>query len=200
MTDAVPVILASTSPTRSAILAAAGVAFETTAPGVDEDAVKAGLVAEGASPRDVADALAELKAIRVSRRHPGLVIGADQTLELDGDLISKAQSLHEARQRLLQLRGQEHRLHSAVVVARDGHAIWRELKSPRLTMRPFSDAFLDDYLQREGEAMLGSVGGYRIEGLGMQLFQAVEGDHYAILGLPLLGLLDLLRRHGALAA
>lgn len=199
MNEGPPVILASTSPTRATLLRDAGVTFEVVSPGVDEEAVKAGLLAEGASPRDIADALAELKAVKVSRRRPGLVIGADQTLEIDDALVSKAESLDAARARLLQLRGRRHRLHSAVVAASDGQPIWRELQSPRLTMRHFSDDFLDAYLRREGQAVLGSVGGYRIEGLGLQLFAAVKGDHAAILGLPMLGLFDLLRRHGALA-
>lgn len=195
-----PVILASKSAARSQLLAGAGVPFETMVAGVDEDAVKAGLLAEGASPRDIADALAELKAVRISARQPGFVVGADQTLEFEGRLYDKAVDLAEARARLLALRGKPHQLHSAVVVARDGAPIWRELVSATLTMRDFSEAFLDDYLASEGEAALGSVGCYRLEGPGAQLFSRIEGDYFAILGLPLLGLLDLLRRHEVLSA
>ena len=176
----------------------AGVAFDTVAPGVDEAAMKEALLAEGTCPRDMADALAELKAVRVSNRRPGLVIGADQTLDLDDVLVDKAESLDEARDWLKELRGRQHVLHSAVVVARDGQPIWREIKSARMKMRPFSDAFLDAYLAREGEAVLGSVGCYRLEGEGLQLFERIEGDYFTILGLPMLGLLDLLRRHGVL--
>jgi septum formation protein len=168
--------------------------------GVDEDAVKTSLLAQGASPRDIADALAELKAIRVSQKAPGLVIGSDQTLEFEGRLYDKAVSLAEGRERLSVMRGKPHKLHSAVVVAKDGAPIWREIVSATLTMRDFSDAFLDDYLEREGEEALGSVGVYRLEGLGAQLFSKIEGDYFAILGLPLMGLMDLLRRHGALPA
>jgi len=194
----IPVTLASTSPTRARLLEAVGVSFEVAAPGVDEAAVKEGLLAEGTCPRDIADALAELKAVKVSRRRPGLVIGADQTLDLDDVLVDKAETLEEAREWLSELRGRVHVLHSAVVVAHDGRPIWREIKSPRLKMRDFSDAFLDDYLAREGASLLGSVGCYRVEGRGAQLFERIDGDHAAILGLPLMGLLDLLRRHGAL--
>ena len=193
------VILASKSAARRAVLDGAGVTYAATVAGVDEEAVKAAMLAEGASPRDVADALAELKAVKVSRARPGLVIGADQTLEFEGGLYDKAETLAAARERLTALRGKSHRLHSAVVVARDGQPIWREMATATLTMRDFSDGFLDDYLAREGEAALGSVGCYRLEGPGAQLFSKIEGDYFAILGLPLLGLLDLLRRHGAVA-
>ena len=193
------VVLASTSASRAAVLTGAGVPFTAKAPGVDEDAAKAALLGEGAGPREVADALAELKAIRVSARNDALVIGADQTLDLDGTLFDKAASLEEARERLLALRGRPHRLHAAVVVAQGGAPIWREVQTSTLWMRPFTDDFLDDYLAREGEALLGSVGCYRLEGLGAQLFSRIDGDYFAVLGLPLFGLLDLLRRHGALA-
>lgn len=194
------IILASGSKARASVLSGAGVTFETAIAGVDEGSVKAGLLAEGNGPREVADALAELKAVRVSRKHPGvLVIGADQTLDLDGQLFDKAESLAEARKRLQLLRGKTHKLHSAVVVALDGQAIWREVPAARLTMRPFTDAFLDDFLTRGGEGLLGSVGCYRLEDDGVQLFSRIDGDYFTILGLPLMGLLDLLRRHGALA-
>lgn len=194
------IILASKSAARRAVLEGAGVPFECATAGVDEDAVKASLLAEGARPREVADALAELKAVRVSRRTPGFVIGADQTLELGGRLYDKVDTIDAARERLKELRGQVHKLHSAVVVAKDGAPIWREVATCTLAMRPFSDAFLEAYLAEEGEAALGSVGCYRLEGPGAQLFEKIDGDYFAILGLPLLGLLDLLRRHGALAA
>jgi septum formation protein len=193
------VVLASTSSSRRAVLEAAGVAFDALSPGVDEDAAKAALLGDGAGPREVADALAELKAVRVSGQTPGLVIGADQTLDLDGQLFDKAASLEEARERLKALRGRSHKLHAGVVVAQDGAPIWREVQTSTLWMRPFGDDFLEDYLAREGDALLGSVGCYRLEALGAQLFSRVQGDYFAILGLPLLGLLDLLRRHGALA-
>ncbi len=192
------VVLASTSASRKAVLTGAGVTFTARSPGVDEDAAKASLLAEGAGPREVADALAELKAVRVSARAEGLVIGADQTLDLDGALFDKAASLGEARERLKALRGRPHKLHAGVVVAKDGAPIWREVQTATLWMRPFTDDFLEDYLTREGEALLGSVGCYRLEGLGAQLFSRIEGDYFAILGMPLMGLLDLLRRYEAL--
>lgn len=195
-----PVILASKSAARAAVLTGAGVPFQTHVAGVDEDAVKTALLAEGATARDIADALAELKALKVSRSTPGFVIGSDQTLEFEGRLYDKAVDLAEARERLKAMRGKPHKLHSAVVVARDGVAIWREIVSATLTMRDFSDEFLEAYLATEGEQALGSVGVYRLEGPGAQLFSRIEGDYFAILGLPLMGLLDLLRRHGALSA
>jgi septum formation protein len=193
------VVLASKSAIRGQLLGAAGVAFDTDSPGVDEAAVKASLLAEGLGPRDIADALAEAKAVKVSRRWPGLVIGADQTLDFEGRLFDKADSLDEARKRLKMLRGQSHRLHAAVVVAQDGTPIWREVATSTLRMRPFTDAFLEAYLQRNGEAALSSVGCYHLEGEGAQLFDRIEGDYFAILGLPLIPLLDLLRRHGVLS-
>lgn len=195
-----PIILASKSAARAAVLSGAGVPFETAVAGVDEDAVKQSLLAQGSDARDIADALAELKAIRISQKHPGFVIGSDQTLEFEGKLYDKAIDLTEARERLKTMRGKAHRLHSAVVVAKDGAPIWREIVSATLTMRDFSDDFLEAYLAAEGEAALGSVGVYRLEASGAQLFSKIEGDYFAILGLPLMGLLDLLRRHGALAA
>ena len=193
------VVLASTSASRRALLQGAGVPFTARSPGVDEDAAKAALLGEGLGPRDVADALAELKAVRINAGQ-ALVIGADQTLDLDGELIDKAASLDEARARLLRLRGRAHKLHAGVVVARAGQPIWREVQTATLWMRPFSDDFLEDYLAREGEALLGSVGCYRLENIGVQLFSRIEGDYFTILGLPMLGLLDLLRRHGVLTS
>ena len=194
------VILASKSAARRAVLDGAGVPYEALVAGVDEDAVKASLLAEGAGPRDIADALAELKAIRVSHGRREFVIGSDQTLDLDGQLYDKADSVEAARERLKLLRGKTHRLHSAVVVAKAGTPIWREVVTASLTMREFSDAFLEAYLASEGPHALGSVGCYRLEGPGAQLFSKIEGDYFAILGLPLMGLLDLLRRHGELPA
>jgi septum formation protein len=195
-----PVTLASKSSARQSLLKNAGVVFEAVVAGVDEDATKAGLLAEGASPREVADALAEMKAVKVSTKRPGLVIGADQTLDFAGRLIDKVETLDEARALLLELRGQTHKLHSAVVVARDGRPIWRLVDSAKLSIRPFSEAWLDGYLERRGEHILHCVGCYELEGEGVQLFDGVHGDYFTVLGLPLVGLLDFLRLHGALQA
>ena len=191
------VVLASTSAIRQAVLRGAGLEFEAVSPGVDEDSIKASLMAEGVSPRDIADALAEAKAVKVSRRRPGLVIGADQTLDLDGRLYDKAATVDEARERLREMRGKTHKLHCGMVVARDGTPIWREVVTTTLQMRPFTDDYLEGYLQRNAPGILSSVGCYQLEGEGVQLFDRIEGDYFAILGLSLIPLLDLLRRHGA---
>jgi septum formation protein len=193
-----PVILASKSAARRAVLTGAGVPFEVAVAGVDEDAVKIERLARGQGPREIAEALAELKAVRISEARPGLVVGADQTLELEGRLYDKAESLEAARERLGLLRGKTHQLHSAVVVAENGRPIWRDLVTATLRMRDFSDAFLEAYLAGEGEEALGSVGCYRLEGPGAQLFEGIEGDYFTILGLPLLGLLELLREREVL--
>jgi len=195
------IVLASKSSPRAAILAGAGVAFEVVGSGVDEGALKARLLEDGLGPREIAGQLAEAKAARVSALAPdAIVIGADQTLDLDGVLFDKAEAMDEARGRLVGLRRRTHRLHSAVAAARGGAVVWRVSESPALTMRDFSDAFLDGYLERGGADLLGSVGCYMLEGEGAQLFERVEGDYFAVLGLPLLPLLDFLRREGALAA
>jgi septum formation protein len=195
------VVLASQSGTRKALLEGAGVGFTALSPGVDEDSVKQELLARHASPREIAGALAERKAMRISaERQADLVIGADQTLEFDGGLYDKVATLDAARERLRLLRGRTHRLEAAVAVARAGAVIWRETATAALTMRDFSDDFLEDYLAREADGLLSSVGCYRLEGLGAQLFSQVDGDYFAILGLPMLGLLELFRREGVLNA
>jgi septum formation protein len=192
------VILASTSAIRMQLLRSAGVTFEAVPAGVDEESIKTALLAEGLAPRDIADALAEAKAVKVSRRLLGLVIGADQTLDFRGGLFDKAATVDEARARLQEMRGQVHKLHCGMVVARDGTAIWREVVTTTLHMRPFTDAWLEGYLERNSPAILSSVGCYQLEGEGVQLFDRIEGDYFAILGLSLIPLLDLLRRHEAL--
>jgi septum formation protein len=181
------------------MLEAAGVAFESDVPRVDEEAVKASFRAEGMRPRAQADALAEMKALSVSRRRSGFVIGADQMLALEGEVFDKPKSAAEARAHMLRLRGRTHELITAAAVAREGAVIWRHIDTPRLTMRNFSDAFLDDYITRAGENVLASVGGYQLEGLGAQLFERVEGDYFSVLGLPLLPLLAFLREHRIVA-
>jgi len=194
------VILASTSAVRRALLAGAGLTFTSVSPGVDEDAVKIERLAQGAGPSDVAADLAAIKAETVSRDFDGLVIGADQTLDLDGALFDKVADVESARERLIQLRGRTHRLHAGVAVAEAGQVVWREMVTASLTMRAFSDGFLDTYLARNGEAALTSVGCYHLEGEGIQLFDKVDGDYFSILGLPLLGLLDFFRTRGVVAA
>lgn len=179
------------------MLEAAGVAVEAMPAAIDEAAIKAGLTAEGAPARDIADKLAELKAAKIARRHPGrLVLGADQILVLDTTLFDKPASLDAARAQLSSLRGKTHRLLSAAVIIRDGETLMRHVDEVQLTMRVFSDAFLDRYLDAEGELVLSSVGAYRLEGPGAQLFARVQGDYFTVLGLPLFAVLDTLRRHG----
>lgn len=188
--------LASTSAIRRHLLTQAGVAFEAVGSGVDEDAVKDAMRAEGASPRNQADKLAELKALKVSQRRPGFVLGCDQILSFEGHSFDKAETLDEAFERLSNLRGKTHSLECAAVIAKDGQAVWRLVTSPKLTMRDFSDDFLRSYLKHHGQEALSSVGCYQFEGPGAQLFERVEGDFFSILGLPLLEVLAFLRLHG----
>ncbi len=166
---------------------------------MDEEAAKASLRAAGMKPRDQADALAELKALSVSRRRPDFVIGADQMLAIDGDVLDKPKDMAEARSHLQRMRGKTHELLTAAVVAREGAIIWRHVDTPRLTMRAFSDAFADAYLAQAGQGALASVGAYQLEGLGAQLFARVDGDFFSVLGLPLLPLLAFLRENGIVA-
>ena len=196
---AATIVLASASPARAALLRAAGIPIRVDAAAIDEAEVKASLRAVGAEPAAVAEALAELKAQRVSRRHPGsLVIGADQVLECDGILFDKPADLAAARSQLLALRGRRHQLVSAAVLVRDGQRLWHHVARADLTMREFSTDFLDRYLRSAGGATLSSVGAYQLEGVGAQLFSSVDGDYFTILGLPLLPLLGILREHGVL--
>ncbi len=190
-------ILASASVSRRQMLQNAGLDFTIETSGVDEDEVKLSLAAEKATPRDIAEMLAELKAKRVSLRHPeAMVIGADSTLACNGRLFDKPPTIEAARRQLQALAGQTHELHSSVVVARGGVRLWHCNEHARLTMRPLSDVFLDAYLARAGSAVTTSVGAYQLEGVGAHLFTRVEGDYFTILGLPLLPLLSFLAGHG----
>jgi len=190
-------ILASTSVTRQRLLRAAGLTFTAEPAAVDETSVMDSLAAEKAKPRDVADVLAELKALKVSHRHPeAWVIGADQVLSLGAEMLQKPGDRAAARAQLQKLRSHTHVLSSAVCVARGGSVVWRVVKEAQLTMRPFSDPFLDAYLVEAGEDILSSVGAYHVEGIGIQLFSEIEGDVFTIQGLPLLPLVDFLRTHG----
>lgn len=196
------IVLASQSASRRALLTAAQVPFEAMNPGVDEEAAKEALRADGLNARALADALAELKALKLSRRVPGaLVLGCDQTLSLDdGSMIDKAVDRADAQAILRRLSGRVHHLHSAAVVALNGEAIWRHVERAAMTVRPLSDAFIADYLDADWEQLRWCVGCYRIEGPGAQLFSRVEGSQFAIQGLPLLPLLDFLRVRGVLTA
>lgn len=193
------IVLASGSAARARMLRDAGIAFVTDVAAVDEQAVKESMAAETGNPARVAEVLAELKAVRVSARHPGaIIIGADQMLDCDGTWFDKPAGRQGARAQLQALNGKTHRLTSSVVAVRDGRLLWHHTESAKLTMRRFSDSFLDHYLDQAGEAVLSSVGAYQLEGLGAQLFMLVEGDFFTILGLPLLALLDFLRENGEL--
>jgi septum formation protein len=196
------IILASGSASRRAMLEAAGVPFEIEPPRVDEEMAKASLRAEGIDARGLADALAELKALAVSRRMPGrIVIGSDSIVALaDGEMLDKPTDRATAAAQLRRMRGGRHKLISAVVAARDGVAIWRFVDVATLHVREFSDAFLESYLDAEWPAIAGCVGCFRIEGLGVQIFSRVEGSQFTILGMPLLPLLGWLRDIGELSA
>jgi septum formation protein len=198
--DVRPLILASRSAGRAAMLRAARVPFEVVPALVDEAAVKAAMLAEGAPARDIADALAELKARRTAARVPGaLVVGADQVLTCDDRLYDKPREREEARAQLAALRGRAHELYAAAVVYEDARPVWRHVGRAQLTMRRFSDDFLEAYLATEGDALLETVGGYRLEDGGAQLFARVEGDVFTVMGLPLLELLAFLRSRGVVA-
>jgi len=188
-------ILASGSAARQMMLRNAGLSPQVIPADIDEDALKT----PGADPATLALRLAEQKALAVSAAAPGAwVLGGDQTLAFDGGLMSKAPDLEQARHRLVAMRGRTHTLHSAAALARDGAVVWSGVDTARMTMRPFSDAFLDAYLASEGEALLQCVGSYRLEGMGSQLFDRIEGDYFTVLGLPLWTTLAELRRAGVL--
>jgi len=192
-------ILASGSATRATLLKNAGVTFATEPSRVDERGLEAPLLANGRGPDEIAVALAEAKAIDVSGREPdALVIGADQTLDLAGERFTKPANNAEAREQLSRLSGKTHRLHSAVTVAENGKVLWRHLDSASLTMRALEPAAIDAYLAAAGDRVTESAGGYQVEGQGIRLFEKIAGDHFTILGLPLIPLLDYLRTRGVL--
>ena len=192
-------LLASKSAARRQMLEAAGVPFGAVEAELDEEAAKAGLWGAGFDARGVAEELAQLKALSVETSATDLVLGCDQTLERDdGTLLGKPASREEARGQLISLSASTHRLHSAAVVAEGGEGVWWGCESVEMTMRPLSDAFIEAYLDREYDHIRWSVGGYRIEGPGAQLFERMEGSHFAILGMPLLPLLGYLRERGLL--
>lgn len=194
-------ILASQSLSRRALLEGAGLDFEAMPSAVDEAAIKESAQAEGVSAADTAILLADAKAARIARRHPeAAVIGADQLLVCEGEWFDKPVDVAAARNHLLKLRNRAHELMTAVVVWRNGQRAWHHLATPRLAMRDFSDAFLDEYLAREGGFVTSSVGAYRLEGMGIQLMRDIRGEHTAILGLPLLPLLAYLRDAGVVKA
>lgn len=192
-------ILASGSRFRRAMLENAGLTIEAIPATIDERAAEAPLLEAGAAPEDVALVLAEAKALDVSERHPdALVLGCDQTLSLGDRLFHKPADMEAARRALLALSGKTHHLHSAAVLARDGETLWRHVGVAAMTMRNLEPGFIGRYLAYVGDAVLSSVGAYQIEGRGIQLFDKVEGDHFTIVGLPLLPVLGALRDLGAI--
>ena len=195
------IVLASASRARRTMLEQAGVDLMVDPAAIDEGSIKESLSASNASAADVAEALADLKAQRVSSRHPGnIVLGCDQVLECEGKLFDKPDNLAGARHQLSNLAGRTHRLIACAVALRDGSRLWHHTAEAKLTMRSFSDQFLDRYLSAVGTRACESVGAYQLEAEGAQLFSRVEGDYFTILGLPLLPLLDFLRAQGELPA
>lgn len=193
-------ILASGSASRARILRGAQVPFAAIPADIDEEALKRKFLAEGKSPDVIAGTLAEAKAIHVSSQHrDALVLGADQILEFNGKIVSKCSDMATAKALLQRLRGKPHRLISALALVQNGKPIWTFRDISIMRMRPFSDAFLESYLSTEGEGLLAGVGCYRLESMGAQLFESVEGDYFSVLGLPLQPLLAELRRRGVIA-
>jgi septum formation protein len=193
------VILASTSAIRAQLLRAAGVAIECVSPRVDEAAIRDALVAEGASARDIADALAESKARKVASKYPrDWVLGCDQILALGNDCLEKPASIEIARAQLAALRGKSHQLLSAAVLYHQGEPVWRHVGVARLTMRQFTDTYLDSYIARNWPVIGSSVGAYQLESEGVRLFSQIQGDYFTILGLPMLELLNFLTLRGVI--
>jgi septum formation protein len=194
------IILASASVIRRKMLVDAGVTVDAQPARVDEEGIRAALLAEGAKPRDIADTLAEMKARKLADRNmEAVVIGSDQVLVFDGKVWGKAEDQGAARAQLALLRGRSHMLISAVVVYHGGEPVWRHVAEVRLTMRDFSDAYLDDYMARNWEEVRHSVGAYQLEHEGSRLFDRIDGDYFTVLGMPLLPLLNYLSRRGFIA-
>ena len=191
------IILASGSSIRAALLTQAGIPFEARPARVDEDAIKAALLMEEATPRDVADALAEFKARKIAEKEPGaVVIGSDQVLEYQGRILSKPETAEDAAEQLRTLRGKQHKLLSAVVVYHEAEPVWRYVGQVRLLMRDISDEYLADYVARNWPGIGESVGSYKLEEEGSRLFSRIEGDYFTVLGLPLLELIGFLTQRG----
>ena len=197
MTD---LILASASASRSVLLTGAGISHTKIPAHLDEDAIKDDCLMRGMSPKSVALKLAEAKALHVSQSHTGLVLGGDQVLQLEKDLISKSNSLDEARALLRRMSGQTHYLHAGMALAENGIIVWSNVETAEMTVRTLSDAFIDRYIAQTGEKMLSAVGCYMLEGEGVHLFDTIRGDYFTVLGLPLLPLLAQLRNMKVLMA
>jgi septum formation protein len=192
-------VLASTSPARRMLLTSAGLEFEAMKPDMEETDLKASMTLSDPAAR--AEMLAHAKAVSLAIRLPdAIVIGADQVLNFNGQAFDKPETIAEARRQLVQLRGREHWLEAAICCARGEDVLWQHLGRARLVMRPFTDMFLSQYLEQLGSDVLTSVGGYKLEGAGIQLFDTIEGEYFTILGLPLLPLLAFLRSQGAVAS
>jgi len=192
-------ILATASEVRQSLLKQSGIRFKTQAARIDEAAIKAAMLQEGATPHDIADALAEYKARKVSQKHAdAMVIGCDQVLEFRGKLLSKPKNVEAAISQLIELRGQSHKLHSAVVIYENEHPVWRHVGQVRLEMRNLSDDYIAQYMSRNWPGIADSVGAYKLEQEGVRLFSRVEGDYFTVLGLPLLELIGYLTQRGVI--
>lgn len=193
------IVLASGSAIRAQLLRQAGIEFEVSYPDVDEETMKTSLLDKGASPRDIADALAELKAMKISSKSTGsLVLGCDQVLNFEGRLLSKPENPDQALEQLTAMRGKWHMLLSAAVICRDGEPVWRHVGQVRLRMRDSSDAYLSDYVARNWDSIRHAVGAYKLEEEGVRLFSAIDGDYFNVLGLPLMELINFLALHGTI--